>query len=90
MDSHGRATKFLCNLFHLQENQIVVWISEGSPRWPRFKRAAKYVEKTWSYVTDWADGDHYTVVKYYQRVINRDFLDNLLDPVDVDSDCGKI
>lgn len=90
MESHGRATVFLCNLFNIQENRIVLWISEGSPRWPRFKRAAKYVEKTWSHIVNWADGDHYTVVKYYQRVINRQFLDNLEEPVDIDSDCATL
>lgn len=85
-EKHTRATAYVQNLFHLDEDRIVLWISENSSRWPRFKQAVKYVEKTYHYIERWGAENHYTCDKYYRRVINRKFLDACSIPVDTDSD----
>lgn len=83
-EKHARASDFVRSLFYLPEDEIILWISENSPRWPRFKQGVKYVEKTWDYVTRHARENDYTPVKYYKRVINRRFLDKCDIPVDTD------
>lgn len=88
MERHGRATTFLCNLYGLLEKDVIRWIATNSPKWPRFKRGAKYVEKTYHSVEKWSEYDYETLVKYYRRTLGKRFLDSLDEPVD--TDCGQM
>lgn len=82
LEKHARGSAFLRELFEIGENDPVQWISENSRKWPDFKKAVKYIEKTYPTVEKWADFDYYTVVQYYRRVINKKALEKWPEPVD--------
>lgn len=79
LETHARATAYLQRLYDLGDEDVVQWIAEGSNSWPRFKRAVKYVEKTWATVEAHAKLNNLTPDKYYERVLTKRFLSELDD-----------